>query len=442
LSVLTNYKKSSTTQVKSEDPPKPKITKTRGYMSGQKMTSSQMEKEVIRLSKTHKIFEIADITGKNRRTIERFLKKAKEAGKILTSSSGRITFPGEELAKRAYDKLSKDDLYEKYQPIKTWVDRRRAEAKGSKTKLKRLQSQLGKIKVVCDTLRLNPYVMLSAGEDGTSYGGLTNVMSAFSIAMTEGKIVYLRKSQKQPDPENIAGPFREHLMACRSFSSYNGVAIPKLPPDHILSGKKVGFGQYAHIRMSFKQINSCVESLKKQFGVDSFEVASFVFYYLTGTRNKSLFPIKTASCEVAENGWITCRVYESKQFTTWKKFIPNDNPHYEIMQNWIEKRKQQHKPYLFSEDGTATEGFVKNLLNNFKGIYEENGLVEEYFVGHAIHCLRHVAAHYWLDRTGLSHGAVAKIVGWKDVQTLIQCYGEITDNQIFKIATRGALHNG
>lgn len=432
MSALTDYKKPSV-QIKATVSVKSKKSKTRGYMMGQKMTPQQMETEVIKLSKTHRVSEIIKITGKSKRTILRIREKAKQTGKILISSSGRVTLPENELLKRQYEKISRNELCEKYPPVKNWVDKRKAEAKGNKQKLDRIREQLGRLKVVFDTTNSNPYVMLSSGEGGVSYGGIESVMSAFSIAMVEQRVIYQTK-QKQPDPENIAGSFREHLMACRIFAMYNGVTIPKMPPEHILSGKKVGFGQYAHIKMSWNQIESCVDELSKTHGRDSYEVASFVFYYLTGTRNKSIFGVKTASCEINNNGWITCRVYESKQKMTWKKYIPDDNPHNEIIKNWIEKRKKDHKPYLFSEDGKVQELFIVALRDSFKEIYKKIGIVEEYFYEHAIHCLRHISAHYWLDRTGLSHGAVAKIVGWKDVQTLIQCYGEITDEQIFKIA--------
>jgi integrase len=191
--------------------------------------------------------------------------------------------------------------------------------------------------------------------------------------------------------------------------------------------------------MSDDEINNCVESLQKQFGKDSYEVAAFVFYYLSGSRNESIYTAKTTTFEVNQNGWITGRVYEKKTKATWKKYIPDDNPHFEILERWIAKRKAERKIYLFSEDGTATVGFILQLRNAFKEIYKKIGLTEEYFFKHAIHCLRHVAAHYWLKRTGMNYVAVAKIVGWKDIQTLIQCYGEFTDEQIFNIAMIGAV---
>ena len=404
-------------------------------MMGQKMSPEQMEFEIIRLSKNHKIVEIEKITGKHRRTIERYLEKAKKDGKI---SKSKVSLSDEEKIKRDYEKSSKHELYEKYRPVKNWIDKRKAEAKGEKSKLKRVNKQLGNLKVVCDTTRLNPHVILSSGEDGSSYGGLESVMSAFSMAMVEQRVVYQTK-QKQPDPENIEGPFREHLMAARSFAVYNGVSLPKFPKDHILSGKKVGFGQYAHIKMKSEQINSCVDYLIEKFGKDSFEVASFVFYYVTGARNESLYTAKTATFEISDNGWIVGRVYEKKTKATWKKYIPDDNPHYEIIERWIEKRRKEHKVYLFSENGKVQAQFIVELRDAFKEAYKEIGIAEEYFFEHAIHCLRHISAHYWLGRTKLNHVAVAKIVGWKDVQTLIQCYGEITDEQIFDIAMIGAV---
>jgi len=395
MSILTNYKKPSI-QIRSE-PSKPKTSKTRGYMSGHKMTSSQMEAEIIRLSKTHTVAEIEEITGKTQRTIKRYRKKAKESGKILTTESGRITLPQDELAKRQYASLSKDELYEKYQPVKEWVDSKRAEAKGDNEQIKKIKSQLGNLKVVCDTTRLNPHVLLSAGENGKSYGGLERTMKAFSIAMVEQRVVYQNTKQKQPNVEKIDSIIRTYVMACRNFAMYNGVSIPRpMPREHILSGKKVGFGQYAHIKMSWQEIDSCVKLLQKQYGENSIEVAMFVFYYLTGTRNKSIYNAKTTTCKVEKNGWITCRVYESKTKSTWTKYIPDDNPHFEILEKWIESRKKNQKLYLFSETGKYSINFIKELIEKYKKIYQEIGLVEKYFIGHAIHCLRHLTTLYFL----------------------------------------------
>ena len=44
-------------------------------------------------------------------------------------------------------------------------------------------------------------------------------MQSFANAMVEGRVVYVRARQPQPDPENIEGTFREYLMACRNFAT-------------------------------------------------------------------------------------------------------------------------------------------------------------------------------------------------------------------------------
>ena len=434
MSILTDSSKSTTVPTVEL---KPKSQNTRGYMTGQKMTPQQMETEIIRLSKTHTVSEIIAITGKSKRTILRIRQKAKQTGKIITGESGRVTLPQDELAKRQYQSITRDELCEKYQPVKKWIDQRIGEAQGKKKQILRARSQLGKIKIICDTLRLNPYSMLSSGDDGTSYGGLTTVMTAFSTAMVEGRVVYQQKNQKQPDPENIDSAFREIKMACRNFATYNGVTIPKLPKNHILSGKKVGFGKYAHIKMTHEEINQCIELLSEKFGKDSIQVAMFVFYYLTGSRALSIYDIKISTVETDKNGWITCRVYESKTEHTWQKFIPNDNPHFNILQDWFYKRKKEGKQFIFSEIGECNADLHKDLIVNLKIIYEKVGLKEDYFYNKPLHTLRHVAAHYWLGRCSLNHVAVAKILGWLDVQTLISCYGEISNDQIYKIATGG-----
>lgn len=416
----------------SSNEPNLKLTKSRNKIFGMHKSSEKIETEICNLAKKYKVKEIAEMTGKSERQIKRYIAKGKASGALNQSDSGRIIFENAIKTENYLQQLSKDGFKTKHPKVEKWVERRIAESKGNKTKINRIKSQLGNLKVICDTLQINPLMILAPNEDGVSYGGLENAMAALLIALSERRIVYQIK-QKQPDPDNIKAIYRNFLISARSFATYNGVTIPKLPPDHILSGKKVSFGQYAHIKLSKDEINKCVEFLSEEFGKDSIQLAMFVFFYLTGTRANSIYPIKTSTITTFPNGWLSCRVYESKTYYTWTKYVPNDNQHFDILQNWFEKRQKDGKQFLFSESGVKDIKFHDSLTKIYKNVYKKLGVQDDYFYSRPMHALRHISAHYWLDRTGLNHAVVAKILGWKDVQTLISSYGEITDDQIFQI---------
>ncbi len=50
---------------------------------------------------------------------------------------------------------------------------------------------------------------------------------------------------------------------------------------------------------------------------------------------------------------------------------------------------------------------------------------EEYYYNNSFHALRHIGAHYWLEKTDYNYGFVAKIGGWHTINELKNSYGEI-----------------
>jgi integrase/transposase len=417
------------------------VIKSRGRIGGKRATFDEIENQIVKMALDGmQPSEIEKQTGKDRTTIWRYIKKAEKKGLIQRTDSNRIKLSKQVEAQQTHEFLERDLFRKKYPAVDSWIDRREKEAKGDKTKLRNVISQLGQLKVVCDTLGLNPYGLL-AEKNGVLYGGLESAMLEFSQAIVKGQVKYRNKkntkSTDDDDEPNVDSILRTYLMACRNFVAYNGITIPKLPKEHILSGKKVGFGQYAHIKMSWRQINQTFESLKQRYGESSRELNAFIFYYLTGTRKNSLWNVETKTVGRTLDGWMTCKVYESKTKKTWNKIIPSDNPHSKTLEAYIQKRIQKGCKYIFKDEGEALQKYSNGMNQTYAQVYREIGITDEYFFGHAIHALRHVSAHYWLERTNYNHVAVAKICGWTDVQTLISCYGEMTDEQIVSIVSKG-----
>src|SRR5207245_844633 len=110
------------------------------------------------------------------------------------------------------------------------------------------------------------------------------------------------------------------------------------------------------------------------------------------------------------------------------------NPHQQIFLDYVKKR--DGCKYLFGDSQEELNKIYKELPKIFEEIYLEAGIKEEYFYIKQVHALRHVGAHYWLNRTKYNHAIVARIGGWKSVQTLIDCYGQPDEDYIINFLTK------
>lgn len=433
--------------------PRQVVIKSRGRIGGKRASYTEIQEQIVKLaqdgipisSQDQNITTIESITGKDRTTITRYINKAIKEGIIERDSAKKIKLTKKVEAQIAHEYLLRDNFKEKYPAVKNWVEKRELEAAGDKKKLRLVKYQLNALKVVCDTLKTSPYALL-AEKSSTKYGGLEDAMALFKMHCVNGTVALtIKKKKKQLESEepNIDSMFRNYLIVCRGFAMYNGIAIPKLPKTHILSGKKVSFGIYAHVKLSFAKIDEIVQYLRNRYGDDSRELAMFIFYYITGTRKNSIYKVLTSTVQQRLDGWLECKVYEPKTKTEWRKLIPNDNPHFDLLKNYMLKRVRQGSRYLFIEsEKDITEPFKNGLTQTFKDAYVACKITEDYFMMRPTHALRHVSAHYWLERTEHNYVVVAAIVGWKDVQTLISCYGGITDDQIVSIIARSAYKHG
>ena len=79
-----------------------------------------------------------------------------------------------------------------------------------------------------------------------------------------------------------------------------------------MSGKKVNYGRYAHVKLSFEKIDGLVHYFGEKYDHASKEQAAFVFYYLSCARNLSGAMVKLGNFVTHLGGWVTCRVFESK----------------------------------------------------------------------------------------------------------------------------------
>jgi len=417
-------------------PPRKAPSKSRNRIYGKKKSHNEILKEIVKLALQGILIQkIAEITGKGRTAVWSYLDEAAKLGLIQKTSTGRIKLTTQIKDSRIYEIVEKDKFVKKYKVVADWVADMRTR-KGGKP-IVGWKSYLSKLKTVCDTLGINPYELLSA-KNGKPYGGVEEALRNFATAMQIGKVKYATPQKHNIIyVDDISTRFYNYVMAVRNFCTVSGIAIPSRISG-ILSGNKIGYGKYSHVKLSFEKIDQCVRLLGEKYGYASKIQALFIFLYLTCARKRAGLDVKAHTITHNESGWVTCRVYEKKTGHTWTKFIPNDNPHQKIFVDYVKKR--EGCKYLFGDSEEELNNTYDELPEIFEEIYRLAGIKEEYFYIKQVHALRHVGAHYWLNRTKYNHVIVSKIGGWKSVQTLIDCYGQPDEDYIIKFLTDG--HSG
>lgn len=416
---------------------------------GQPATEEQRQAEAVKLAlQGLGSGKIAEQIGKDRMTVWRYLQAAKKKGLIKTTETGRVEVSEKAKDDQKYARLLRDDFVQKYQPVKSWVDDMRTKKDGNP--IASWDSFLNAFKTVCDTLQLSPYAIIAGGTNSEKIETVKRIVQSFYLAAQEGRIKYgsqnewrgrLAKQGKERKIPGVEG-LKEYKMAVRNFAMSNGVAFPR-GIGGILSGKKINFGQYADVKLSFAQLDQSVTFLKDKFGYASIEQAAFIFYYLSCARNQAGAQVKVGGFTTRSDGWVIGNVYESKTGTAWKKYLPPDNPHQKIFLDFLAKR--EGKPYLFADSEREAKKFGAELRVDFKQVYRAIGIPAElhngYFYDHAVHSLRHVGAHYWLrhPRVNYNYSIVCEIGGWKSEATLKQAYGAMPEEFIIDVLTGKGL---
>jgi len=406
------------------------LKKSRNRIYGKKRLRDEILKEIVKLAlQGTEPTKIAAITGKSRPSVWRYLDLASKQGLIQKTSTGRIKLSQVIKDSKVYEILENDKFIKKYPVVGKWVADMRTRNSGKP--ISTWREHLSKLKTICDTLKISPYELLTA-KDGKPYGGAESILIDFATAMQTGMVVPASKCGRKAIYEDVSTRFPNYVKAVRNFCTVNGVAIPPRI-NGILSCRQVGYGKYSHVKLSQEKIDECVRLLGQKYGYASKEQTLFIFYYLTCARKEAGLDVKVHTVTRHPSGWVTCRVYESKTDRTWAKLIPSDNPHQQIFLDYVKKR--EGCKYLFGDSQEELNKIYKELPKIFEEIYREAGIKEEYFYIKQVHALRHVGAHYWLNRTNYNHVIVSRIGGWKSVQTLIDCYGQPDEDYIINFMT-------
>ena len=377
------------------------IHKSRQRIGGRKIDNPDEYKKAIKQAILDRIEKgiyspqtIGEQLGKDRSTIYRFIQELAADGKIKLGETGRVEKVEALVEQRSYESLESDAFVQRYPSVKKWVDDMQTRLDGKP--LSEWQQNLAAVKKVCDLLKVTPELLISSKESVEQF--------------TRAFMLEFRKVSKNSP--------HLYVMALRNLAMSNGIIWPR-GAGGLMSGKKIAFGQYAHIKISDKQIMQGIEigqSIHQDVG-DWFAIATE-----TAARHGAMHRIDISSIEQHAD-YLTLRAYESKTNKTWTKYIVNPRIQ-QIVTRRAAARSASGRTDLFL-NGKSEKEFGAWINAQLKEVYRRLGLTERYFFNHPTHALRHIGAHHWLRLTNYNYSLVAKIGGWEDENTLKKCYGEM-----------------
>ena len=166
--------------------PSKTLLKSRNRIYGKKKSHDYILKEIVKLvSQGTEPTKIAEITGKGRSSIWRYLDEASKLGLVKKTSTGRINVPKPIQDSKTYEVVERNKFVQKYDLVKRWEDDMRTRNGGKP--LTTWGELISKLKTICDTLNISPYEMLSP-KDGKPYGGAESILRDFASAMQQGKV--------------------------------------------------------------------------------------------------------------------------------------------------------------------------------------------------------------------------------------------------------------
>ena len=134
-----------------------------------------------------------------------------------------------------------------------------------------------------------------------------------------------------------------------------------------------------------------------------------------------------------------CMLQDLKEYKTDENYIKYifDEEIVKQLESWQKFRLEQKKKYLFWDNSDTVFQFedydtiVKTQVVNdqeyFKNLFLKVGFKKEDFgtFFRANYALRHFGIQWWLQATDYNYGLIASM-GWKDINTLREWYGQYT----------------
>lgn len=363
--------------------------------------------------------EISKILGISRDTIYRYRNEAIRLNEIKLDSSGKPQVNKEMLEKAQFEQFKKNHKIVDDPIIQTWIESMETmghTGKGNKS----VSAHVHNIQKVCNYLKINPIQLTIDLDTSIEYA------SAYFRMLKSGEIP--RKTLRANS--NVDTAFYGIRMSIRHFMQYNKrnrIVIPR-GDKSVLSGRILNHGNYSDIKLSSDEIQKAEEFIIEKYGLDS-DLYRFFFVGLEScARKEALFTMSLEWTEDDETFFMIAVETKTEHLNGGKydKFIQRKKTQESLR---LAKKKGYSKLW---DESQRKEKYYRQMCNMLRDVYTHLGKTHHYFKEEPFHSLRHIGAHYWLEKTNYNHGFVAEIGGWTTIDELKKSYGKIPPNIIMK----------
>lgn len=366
--------------------------------------------------------EISSAGMKSREQVTRILRKLKADGKLTVTPTGRIEQSPTMEAAKSWRQLSRDEFVNEFEPVRSWIMYKRGQVKSA-------NHLLNNLKVICDTLKINPSQRQSRDPP-------TGILGVAKLAVTGpdslDALMGTFKAEFSKTHTLRAGGWRHYIYGVVSFVSFNGVSIPERLGGN-LSREKSNYGAYSNIKLTDKQRDQMISyalghfhtglSLAVAVGSEALTPRSFTFRNITADRVKF---VRRWGFETAEFD-----VYESKTGETYPKVVIDPRV-VKLLRDAIKTKTG----FLFGNGQDLDESELSVALRECYAqlgidvVSDGNGSLINYWKKKPIHALRHSTTDLWLRRLALN-ASLVKIMGWKIEEMITAVYSKLSKDYLF-----------
>lgn len=390
---------------------------------GRKSTVREIIDEIVRLAlgdtRRHQAplnnIAIAAKIGISREYVGTLIKVAINHKLVEVGDNGKIKKPE---IKNDFYKFD-DDSFAQDTLVKEWIDDllHKKDGKPKKT----WKQDYHSLKNFCNTFKTKPEQLIV---DKKTY---LEILKNAKDSLDAGTVIYDRANKgikKSGD-----GTFHRMKMATRNFVQFHGISLPR-NIGGIASGKVIGHGQYADVRLTDEEIERAENYIIEKYGLDSDIFRIFTVGVETGARASALMNIKCEWEEVrhpkTDKVVFVMKAYETKTESNWKKYISRPRTQESLL---LHKAKKEF-PKIVSTVHTTNQSsqIYTTLKAQLREVYKFLGkefVHDGYFMGHPFHALRHISAQYYIRQTKGHLTAVTFFCGWKSEIELRASYGEL-----------------
>jgi len=311
------------------------------------------------------------------------------------------------------------------------------QARRSGKGVKNWSDQVSAVRVICKTIKKKPVEFTISTEQSTELWQL------FVSEVKHGRIQLEKKRKFKTD--DISTQLRRYKSAIRNFCAVHQVSF--IDNDPIMGNKIVAHAQYGHIKLKHdEEVNEY--ELADQYIKDNFTKFSEEFMVLKVgiqgcPRNKALIgmALDWEKIDSPLNDGNFAFVMEAHETKTEDRKIGAKFDKYIIEPETQEVLKEMKKRGFTVIWKNGTTARSEQLTTTFRALWKAIGKIPDYdecvkkrkegykktgnyFFDEPIHSLRHIGAHYWLQKTDYDYGTVATVGGWATIDELKSSYGK------------------